>query len=136
MVMDINQQFRRNVRVFYAWIGSTLLLGVGPFVAFQLIERETTASKVAGVVVGVGSMLPWIAVVVTIVRRGDEFVRRMHLIAIAIAAAASLLMLVTVDWLQRARFIESVDLVVIWPACLVLWLIALVGTKHYYERER
>lgn len=134
--MDINQQFRRNVRVFYAWVGSTILLGAGPLVALRLIERETTAWRVAGVVVGIGAMLPWMAVVVGIIRRGDEFVRRMHLVAIALTAAASLLLLVTVDWLQRASFIESVDLVVIWPACLVLWLIALIGTKRYYERER
>ena len=136
MSTNINQQFRTNVRVFYAWVGSTILLGVGPVVASRLIDRETTAWRAAGVVVGVGATLPWMALMATIIRRGDEFVRRMHLIAIAIAAAASLLLLVILDWLQRAWFIESVDLVVIWPACLVLWLVALIGTKRYYERER
>lgn len=134
--MDINQQFRRNVRVFYAWVGSTILLGLGPIVAVRLIDRETTLWRGVGVMVGVGATLPWMAVVATIIRRGDEFVRRMHLIAIAIAAAASLLLLVTADWLQRARFLESVDLFAVWPACLVLWLIALIGTKRYFERER
>jgi len=99
---NINQQFRTNVRVFYAWVGSTILLGVGPVVASRLIDRETTAWRAAGVVVGVGATLPWMALMATIIRRGDEFVRRMHLIAIAIAAAASLLLLVILDWLQRA----------------------------------
>ena len=134
--MDINQQFRRNVRAFYVWIGSMLLLGIGPAIAHRLIERHTTTSRIAGVIAGVGAMVPWMWVVVTAIRRGDEFVRRMHLVSIAIAAAASFLMFVTVDWLQQAWFIQSADLTVMWVACLVLWAFALIGTKRYYERER
>jgi uncharacterized membrane protein len=134
--MDINEQFRRNVRGFYAMVGATLLLGIGPAVAHRLVERESTASRVVAVVVGVASMLPWMWVVARSIRLGDEFVRRMHLVAIAIAAAASLILFVTVDWLQQAWFIKSADLTLMWAACLVLWCIAVIGTKRYYERER
>ena len=31
--MEINQQFRRNVRTFYAWIGSMVILCVAPVAA-------------------------------------------------------------------------------------------------------
>jgi hypothetical protein len=133
--MTLNQQYRQNVRIFYAWLGSTVLLGVGPLLALRLIERETTMWRVLGVVVGVGAMLPWMWVLVTIIRRGDEFVRRMHLVAIAIAAAASLIGLVTLDWLQRAWFIETPKLTFLWPAATLIWLVALIGTKRYYERQ-
>src|ERR1044071_3643619 len=83
--MSISQQFRRNVRIFYGWVFSTIALGVSPLVGLWLIEKGTTTSRIAGVVVGVGGMLPWIWVLTIIIRAGDEFVRRMHLFAIAIA---------------------------------------------------
>lgn len=133
--MELNQQFRRNVRTFYAWIGSMVILGVGPIVAGRLIERGTTNWRVAGVIVGVASAVPWLWTVAVIIRRGDEFVRRMHLIAIAIAAAFGLLLLITVGWLVRAWFIETPDFTLIWLACLVAWLVALVGTKRYFEKQ-
>jgi hypothetical protein len=134
--MSLNSQFRRNVRIFYAWIGSTVLLGASPIAALWLIHRDTTFSRAAGVVVGVAGTLPWLWVLAVIIRRGDEFVRRMHLVAIALAAAGSLVLLIAVDWLVRAWFIETPDLMLIWPACLGLWLVALLGTKRYYERSR
>jgi len=134
--MDINEQFRRNVRAFYAWVGSTLLLGIGPIVAHRLLERETTAGRLLAVIVGAGSMVPWMWVLISVIRRGDEFVRRLHLVSIAIAGAASLFLLVVLDWIQQARFIRSVDLTFLWSGCLLLWFLALIGTKRYYERER
>jgi hypothetical protein len=134
--MDLNEQFRRNVRTFYAWIGSMLLAGISPIVATGMIDRRTTLWRIAGVALGVAGMLPWMWIVSVIIRRGDEFVRRMHLIAIAVAATAGLLLLITLDWLVRASFVEPPDLMLIWPALLVFWVLALVGTKRYYERSR
>jgi len=134
--MDLTEQFRRNVRIFYAWLGSVILLGVSPLVAMRLIERESPMWRAAGVAVGVAGMLPWMWVLVTVIRRGDEFVRRMHLVAIAITAGVSLVLLVTLDWLQRAWFIPTPDLMFLWPGCMVIWLVAVLGTKRYYERPR
>ena len=134
--MSLQQRFRRDVRTFYAWLGSTLLLALSPLTGLWLIDRHTPVSRLAGVVVGIGGMVPWIWVLSLIIRRGDEFVRRMHLVAIAVAAAASLVVIITIDWLVRADFIETPDLMFIWTAFLVLWLIALVGTKRYYERAQ
>jgi hypothetical protein len=134
--MNITDQFRRNVRGFYIWIGATLLLGIGPAVAHRLIERETTAARIAAVVIGVGSMLPWLWVIVSVIRHGDEFARRMHLVAIAIAGGASLVLMVAMDWLQQAWFIKSADLTLMWTGCLLLWFVTLMATKRYYERER
>lgn len=131
--MTINQQYRQNVRIFYAWVGSTILLGLSPLIALRLIEQGTTLWRASAVVVGVGGALPWMWVLFTIIRRGDEFVRRMHLVAIAIAAAVSLIGLITLDWLQRAWFIETVDFMLIWLAGMLIWLVALIGTKRYYE---
>ena len=132
--MDITQQFRRNVRTFYAWVGSVALLGLSPMLALWMIDRGAMGWRIAAVVVGAGGALPWMWVLYRIVRQGDEFVRRMHLIAIAFAAAATLAVLMTMDWLQRAEIIDSPNMALVWPGCLVIWLVALVGTKRHFER--
>ena len=132
--MDITRQYRRNIRTFYGWIGSVAILGLSPIVAMRLIDHGSTAWRVAGAIIGAVGAMPWMFVVYRIVKQGDEFVRRMHLIAIAIAAAASLILLMTIDWLQRAEFIDTPNMMLIWPACLVIWLIALVATKRHFER--
>jgi hypothetical protein len=132
--MDITQQYRRNVRTFYAWLGSAALMAVSPIIALDMIHRDTTIWRAAGVFVGAAGALPWIWSVYRIVQQGDEFVRRIHLVAVAIAAAGSLVLLMTIDWLQRAEFIQTPNFMFIWPACLVIWVIALVATKRYFER--
>jgi hypothetical protein len=134
--MTVNARFRRNVRIFYGWLGSMVLMGVAPIAARWCIRHETTPWRAAGVFVGVAGMVPWIWLVSHLIRHGDEFERRMHLVAIAVAAAAGLIFLVTLAWLVDAHFIEPPDLALVWVAMLVLWLIAMLGTKRYYERER
>ena len=132
--MDITQQFRRNVRMFYAWAGSVALFGLSPIVALRMLDQASIGWRLAGVIVGAGGALPWMWVLYRIVRQGDEFLRRMHLIAIAITAAATFVGLMTIDWLQRAEFIDSPNMMLIWPACLLIWLIALIATKRHFER--
>jgi len=134
--MEINQQFRRNVRTFYAWIGSMVILAVAPVAASRLIDHGTTWSRALGVVVGVSAFVPWLALLFVIIRRADEVMRRIHLIAIAIAATFGLLLLITIGWLVHARFIEPPDFAFICLAWMVAWLIALIATQRYYERAR
>jgi hypothetical protein len=131
---NITAQYRRNVLTFYAWLGSVVTMGVSPLVGLWLIDRHTPLWRLAGVLIGAAGALPWMWVLFVIVRRGDEFVRRMHLVAIAIAAAASLVLLMTIDWLQRADFIQTPNMAFIWPACLVIWLVSVIATKRHFER--
>jgi len=134
--LDLNAQLRRNVRTFYAWIGSMVLLGLSPIMAGGLIDQGTTLWRAAGAAVGVAGTLPWLWIVSVIIRRGDEFTRRIHLVAIAVAAVSGLVLLITLNWLVRAAFINPPDLMLLWVALLVFWVIALIGTKRYYERPR
>jgi hypothetical protein len=134
--MEINQQFRRNVRTFYAWIGSMVILCVAPVAASRLIEHGTTWSRALGVIVGVSGFLPWLALVFVIIRGADEVMRRIHLIAIAIAATFGLLAFITIGWLVHAWFIEPPDFAFICLAWMLVWLIALLATQRYYERAR
>jgi hypothetical protein len=132
--MEPNAQFRSAVRGFYLWIGSMVVAGAAPLVAIQLVDRGTTLARVAAVVLGVGGMLPWMWVVFSIIRRGDEFVRRLHLIAFGFAFGGALVLLVTLGWLVRADFIDPPDLMLVWLGCLVVWFIAIMGAKRYFER--
>jgi hypothetical protein len=134
--MEPNTRFRSAVRVFYFWIASTVLLGAAPLLALHLVNNETTLSRVAAVVVGTGGMLPWMWILVTIVRKGDEFFQRLHLIAVAAAFGGTLVLVVALGWLVRADFIDPPDLIVVWAGGLVIWLIALLVTKYHFERTR
>jgi hypothetical protein len=91
---------------------------------------------VAAVVIGTGGMLPWMWVVFAIIRRGDEYVRRLHLIAFGFAFGGAIVLLVTLGWLVRADFINPPDLTFVWAGCLILWLVALLGAKRYFERTQ
>jgi hypothetical protein len=75
-------------------------------------------------------------VVFSIIRRGDEFVRRMHLLALGFAFAGALVLLVALNWLVRADFMYPPDLMIVLLVCLVMWFVALLGAKRYYERSR
>jgi hypothetical protein len=129
-----NQQLRAAVRWFYAWIGATVLLGVGPIAALRLIEFDTLPARLAGVIVGAGSLVPWLWVVAAMIRRGDEFVRRIHLTAIAWAFAGAMFLVLALHWLVVAGFIAPPDLLLVWFALLVLWFAAIVIVKRRFER--
>ena len=110
------------------------MLGAGPILAVRLMQGGTVAWRGAAVAVGVLSMVPWMAVVVNAIRRGDEFTRRIHLISASIALGGTVLMMSAVDWLARADFIERPDLMLLWVASLLIWAIALLGVKRHFER--
>jgi hypothetical protein len=134
--MEPNAQFRRNVRTVYAWIGSMILLIAAPLMALRLIDRGTTLTRAAAVVVGVAGMLPWMWVVFSIIRHGDEFVRRLHLIALGFAFGGALVLLVALNWLVRAEFMYPPDLMIVLFGCFILWFVAVMGVKLYFERAR
>lgn len=130
-----NTRFRKAVLGFYVWLGSLIFAAVAPFVAMQLLEAGSLAARVAGVVVGTAGWVPMIFVIVRIIRLGDEFVRRIHLVALALAFASSLVLLTLLDWLSRAHFMAPPDLAVLWLAFALLWAVWLFVVKYRYERQ-
>jgi hypothetical protein len=130
-----NPQFRRAVKGFYAWLGSLVFAGVAPLLAVRLVDTETTAGRIAGVALGALSWIPMAAVVTVIIRAGDEFQRRIHLVALALSFASALLLLTLLDWLVRADFMRPPRLQVLWLALAVIWVIWLFVVKFRFERE-
>jgi hypothetical protein len=113
-----------------------LCAAVAPIVAAQLIEMPTVAARIGAVALGTIAFVPLMLVTARIIRRGDEFVRRVHLIAIAIAYSGALVLITLLDWLSRARFIDWVPLNVIWIGVALLWVFAVIGVNRYYARAQ
>jgi hypothetical protein len=132
--MDPNALFRRNVRSFYYYLGALLTAGAAPIVASRLVEAGSVASRVAAVAVGVLGWIPLLVFTATAIRRGDEFSRRIHLVAIALAFAAALLLISLCDWLAKADFVPPLRLDILWLAIAVTWVVSLIATKRHYER--
>ena len=130
-----NARLRANVRSFYAWIGSMILLGIAPALAARLIDRQTFGARIAGVVIGVGGTLPWMWIVLVMIRRSDEYTRRIHLLALGGAFGAALVLILALEMLRRAGFIDPPDLMLLWLALLVIWFAALMAAKRYFERS-
>ena len=113
-----------------------MVLGVGPFLAVRLIESGTTTARVAGVLIGAASVVPWIGVAGFMISRSDEFVRRLHLISIAWAFAGSIVLIVTLQWMVEAAFIAPPNLLIVWFGFLLIWMVAYAVVKWRYERGR
>src|SRR5262245_295320 len=111
-----------------------VFLLIAPLIALRLIERASPIERAAGVLLGIGGFVPWAWVLVTIIRRGDEFSRRLHLVASAFAFGGAVLLTATLAWLARAEFIAYPDLTLLWGAFMLIWVVALAGAKFYFER--
>jgi uncharacterized membrane protein YuzA (DUF378 family) len=122
--------------MFYALLGSMALLGISPSIATRLIAHGTTLSRAAGVLIGASGVVSWLWLLAAVIRKGDEFEQHIQLIAIALASAATLLFVITIDWLARAQFIEPPGLKAVWLAGVTSWVISLVCTKGYYGRSQ
>lgn len=133
--MEPNTQLRTAVRAFYAFVASMALLAVGPIVGQNLIDDGTRAERIAGVVVALVTWVPWIIVVIRMIRAGDEFALRVHLVGLAIAFFGLMTVLAALDWLARAEFIAPPPLAFVWPVGLVLWFAGIMTANHYYQRS-
>jgi hypothetical protein len=113
-----------------------LVFALTPLGAMRLIDAGTMPARIAAVIVGAGGILPWLWVAATMIHRGDEFQRRIHLIAAAWAFAGSIVLIVTLHWLVLAEFIPPPNLLFVWFGFLLLWLIAIIVTKRRFEHGR
>ena len=132
--MDLSARYRKNVRTFYAWIGSMVLLGIGPIVGEKLIHGGSPTERILGVVIAMLAWAPWIYIVIGMIRHGDEFVLRVHLVALSFAFLGIMIVLAGLDWLTRAEFIEPPSFAFVWAGGLVFWLVAILTANHYYQR--
>jgi len=129
-----SERFRQAVRRTYAWLGSLVWALGGGLTAGWLVDSDDTLVRAAAVAIGATSLWPYLWVVLWMVRSGDEFTRRIHLIAAAIAFGASLMILSLLAWLDDAHFIHRPPLQLLWLVFALLWAVAIVVVARYFKR--
>ncbi len=129
-----NERFRQSVRRTYAFLGALIVAAAAPLAAASLVHSDDVAVRAVAVVLGVCGLLPYLWVIFAIVRGGDEFTRRIHLIAASIAFAASLVLLSLLAWLVEARFVLRPPLLLLWVVCTLLWAVAIIVVTRYFKR--
>jgi hypothetical protein len=132
--MDISGRYRKNIRTIYAWLGSMVLLAIGPVVGEALIDGGSHNERIIGVTLAMLAWVPWIWIVIGMIRNGDEFSLRVHLVGLSFAFLGIMLVLAALDWLTRAEFINAPPFAFVWPVGLVLWLGGILTANHYYQR--
>jgi hypothetical protein len=128
-----NSRFRRQVRGFYLWLGAIVLAAIGPYVANLLIHSDSAVVRVAGLVVGLAWWLPYFFVTVSVIKHGDEFTQRIHLVAASLAFAEALFVISAAGWLSSAHVMAPPEYEVVWVVCAALWVVTLVVVKRRYE---
>jgi hypothetical protein len=130
--MEPNAPLRRAVRAFYLYLAALIVAATAPFAATALTDAGAMGARIAGVLVGVGGWIPIIVATARVIRRSDEFVRRLNLVACSLAFAGALLIVSLADWLVRARFLRFARLDVLWLGIALLWGCCLFGARWYY----
>jgi hypothetical protein len=87
------------------------------------------------VALGTAAWVPLAVVIVVMIRACDEYERRIHLVALAMAFAGALALLTLLDWLARARFIRPPALGVVLLGVAALWFVSIVLVKRHFERH-
>jgi hypothetical protein len=128
-------RLRKAVRGFYAWLGAMALVAIAPVLAGALIHAGSWAGRVGGVALGTTAWIPLIAVISATIRAGDEFQRRTHLVALAVAYAGSFVLIGLLHWLVRAAFLSQPPLPVLWLGFVSLWFVSLVLASRHFERN-
>lgn len=128
-------RFKRAVLGFYAWIGSFVIALTLPFAAEDMADSRSALVRAAAVLLGTAAWLPMLIVVLTIIRVGDEYHRRLHLAAGAVAFVATLLLILPLSWLVEAGFLQTPSLHLLFVSSMVLWGVSLLVVKRRFERQ-
>jgi hypothetical protein len=110
---------------------SFVLLWAGTPIALTLLEPEnaSTLRRAAGVVIGVGSLIPWLVVAWVMTKRSDEYQRQMLRESMALAFVLTIVVLAAADFLSLAHFIPWGTLPAAWQMAVLLWGVAIVIIK-------
>jgi hypothetical protein len=89
--------------------------------------------RVALVAIGVAGFLPVVLVYAKSIRMQDEFTQRVHLIALAVAFAATACVSYTADLLYEAGFIPRFPSTGLWALMVAVWFVSMLATPRYYR---
>ena len=99
------------------------------------LNRDIESPLIRGalVAVAIAGFLPWIWATVLSIRAQDEFTRRIHLLALSMAFAATGLFVFAADFLQRAGFLDYLPLTTIWLVMVGVWWVSMMVASRLYR---
>ena len=93
----------------------------------------TLSRRVAVVALGLGGFLPVVLVYVKSIRIQDEFSQRIHLVALAIAFAATAVISYAVDLLHQSGFVPALPVTGLWAVMTAIWFVCMFVTARLYR---
>jgi len=116
-------------------IGSIALWVVTYAAANLILARDPPGLvlRLGAVLLALSGFIPWIWMTVRLIAAQDEFTRRIHLIALAWAFAATGVFVVIADLLVRARFLDYLPIVHITFFMVVAWWLSMMFTSRYFR---
>jgi hypothetical protein len=125
-----------GLRILALMFGALAVWAISYAIASGMLHHYPASARyrAAAVVIGVIGFVVWQLATAKLIGLHDEFTRRIHLIAFAIAFAVTGLFIFTTDLLQRAGFVDYIRLRTIWVVMLCAWWLALIGAQWYYRR--
>jgi hypothetical protein len=116
--------------------GAALLFWMTTFViAARVLDRHPQSAAVRILLVGLGASgclaCAWTLRRPIVTR--DEYSRRVHISALALAFAASVVALFITDLMQRAGFVSYVPLEWMWIGMMVIWWPSIFVVDRYYR---
>jgi hypothetical protein len=126
----------RGIRLLQHFVASLVLWLATAAIAFRVLGGDPTSVPLrAGMVVlALAGFLYLVWVLTRVIQAQDEFSRRLHLVALAVAFGITGVFVFTALLLQHAHFIYYVPLWMILAAMVVTWWLSIVVTTRYYTR--
>ena len=125
---------RQAVRV---WILAAIAVGclaLGPRATDALLRIASAPARGLAVVATVLTTLPLILLAAYILRRTDEFSRRIWVSGAALGLAAMLLVYPAFFTMQEAGFVSAAAWLPFLPTGLALWFTGALAARWYYQR--
>jgi len=127
--LDPNVRLLRDVALSTVLWATTFIISKGTW--FQ--GPHDWPMRAALVAVGIGGFVPVVFVYARSIRMQDEFNQRVHLVALAIAFAATAVISYSADMFHDAGFIAQVPGYGLWAVMVAAWFISMLVTPRYYR---
>ncbi|HVH56275.1 MAG TPA: hypothetical protein VM791_08470 [Vicinamibacterales bacterium] len=117
-------------------LAASVVLWLVTFAAANMIlarDPPSAAVRAGAVAAAIGGLLPWIWMASRAITMQDEYNRRIHLIALAWAFAATGVFIIAAHLLSRAHFIDYLPLMDIVLLMVLAWWVSIVLTSRHYR---
>ena len=130
-----SKQQNSDLRALRWTVAALSAWAVGYVVALKILKHHPHSAWVRGgaVALAVFGFLSWLGWMAKAMRMSNEFTRQVHLVATAVAFAATAIFIFVCDMLQRAAFLDYITLMSIWVFMVGAWLFAIMLASVYYR---